>query len=101
MKGNIFPRGFFHYRDDYDDDLYVTNVSNFDLIDSVDNNNDAIASITKLMETASRKEQEEEAQPTLPSRPWMANILTKDSTTAPEPVVEHGTDTGKQVKCGT
>merc|ERR1719244_854474 len=46
---NLFPRGFFHFRDDYDDEFYVTNISNFDLIGSVDTE----SSICKLAATAS------------------------------------------------
>merc|ERR1719474_707175 len=85
---NLFPRGFFHFRDDYDDEFYVTNISNFDLIGSVDTE----SSICKLAATASDQDQQKEAQPPIDRMAryggWGRSLkLVNESTTAPLPVV--------------
>ena len=86
MIPNLFPRGFFHYRDDFDDSFYVTNVSNFDLVGSVRDE----ASISKLAATASEQDQKAEALPPIGPYSWRSRSRMNwknQSSTAPEPVV--------------
>ena len=57
---NCFPNNYYHYRDDYDSNFYISNVSNFDFVSSFNDNK-----TYKLSQTATDETMQKEALPEL------------------------------------
>merc|ERR1712228_1081268 len=70
QRAECFPNknGYFHYRDDYDDSFYISNVSN-------------------LEESASEMQQKEQAMPDIGQYSYWDLKLVNDSTIAPQPIL--------------
>lgn len=88
-RAACFPnkKGYFHYRDDYDDSFYIANVSNFDFISSIDSDK---ANVFKLGESTSEIQQKEKAMPQLGVYLWRNRNFkyVNKSTIAPQPILK-------------